>query len=694
MSLQVWLPLNGNLDNQGLNNIPFTNLNATVEANGKLGKCYKCGILYANDFTLNTEEFSVCYWVKYNWIGTYNSYVVSLNNSTSTDYQFMVGGLGNGTDNSATSTYLRINASSSGKIPIPVNEWHHCCATWKGTTVSLYVDGVFDTKITGVTVNAGATHLTINGRSNSSSGSGTSNTESSEIYVNDVRIYDHCLSSKEIKEISKGLICHYKLNGKGFGNPNLINTNNPLEAGGGTIVTDKKLIIPAIDTTADTYFTINLAEAIQADVEYTLSCDVEDMNCNTNWNFPLFAQGNPISKTLVISPSASKASITFTVPATTTTIFMDDARRPSTNPNNITLSNFKLERGSVATQWIPNESEELYYLIGTCGSSRLTTNALDKWENVNGNAVLQSNGYYKVTYTGGGWWGSRYAVTLEAGKTYVASSTGYGTKTQMWFYKDGTNSKGGNINTTSTPQFLYVKYTPTVSGTYYIVCYTATDNVNYYKDVCFYECNEELDSSGYKYDGTLSESLSLVSGSPRYGECYYFNSTSKRITLPTINMTGFTNSFSISWWGKAPNYSDLMYWGFSNGNRLNYYSGLYCNTGDESSNPYYKPNTTTTIDVPSVNVWHHFVMVGDGSTNKLYMDGELYGVAKTYKGITGSSIVINGWDSSTNYKTNGYISDFRIYSTALSAEDVKELYNTSASIDKSGNIYAYEFREE
>lgn len=190
------------------------------------------------------------------------------------------------------------------------------------------------------------------------------------------------------------------------------------------------------------------------------------------------------------------------------------------------------------------------------------------------------------------------------------------------------------------------------------------------------------DCSGYQNNGTASESLSYVLDSPRYKGCYYFNSTSKRITLPTINMAGFSDSFSISWWGKVPSYSAIMYWGFSNGNRLNYYSGLYCNTGDGGSNPYYIPNTTTVITSPSVNEWHHFVMVGNGSSNKLYMDGELYGIAKTYKNITGNTIVINGWDSSTYYKTNGYISDFRIYSTALSADDIKELYDVGCVISR------------
>ena len=50
-------------------------------------------------------------------------------------------------------------------------------------------------------------------------------------YINDVRVYDECLSQKQIKEISKGLGAHYKVEGIGI-NENLILRSDKITSGG------------------------------------------------------------------------------------------------------------------------------------------------------------------------------------------------------------------------------------------------------------------------------------------------------------------------------------------------------------------------------------------------------------------------------------------------------------------------------
>jgi len=119
-----------------------------------------------------------------------------------------------------------------------------------------------------------------------------------------------------------------------------------------------------------------------------------------------------------------------------------------------------------------------------------------------------------------------------------------------------------------------------------------------------------------------------------------------------------------------------MFWGFSDGCRLNgMYLGNLWNTGDSSNNPLYNIGTTTKVTSPSVDVWHHYVMTGNGTKCYVYLDGELWAEAKTCKPISGTSIYINGWNDSTNYSSNNTdIADFRIYATALSEDDVKDLY--------------------
>lgn len=580
MSLQVWLPLNGNLNNQGLSEVTATG--GAVNESGILGKCYACSsssyITIHNPVT-DKYDFSFSFWMK-----------VPTTLSSTGAWNVMFAFMALNTNDSSTENDVVINWASYNQLKIyddanhqniwmsPGNQfnydkWCHYTITHTGndssTTIKVYTDGI----LRGTFDNS---HRLVLRSGDILLGSGI-NPSYGPIYFNDFRLYDHCLSAKEVKGISKGLVCHYKLDNKGFGNPNLINTNNPLQAGGRTVVTDKKLIISAIDTTADTYFTIRLAEAIQADVEYTLSCDVEDMNCNTNWNFPLFTQGNPISKTLVISPNASKASITFTVPTGssyvgTTTIFMDDAGRPSTNPNNITLSNFKLEKGSVATHWCPHTSDGMYTSLG------------------------------------------------------LDSTT-------------------------------------------------------------------EIDCSGLSNNGTkiggLSPSTSPIS--IRYESCYDFDGSTGSIQIPNLSTLVPSGEFTMNCWIYHDSTWSSKTWETIFGGP----SGFELEAKNSSTNSpvLYAYSWGKGSATYELNKWNMITMTRNASETKFYINGELKitGSAGT---IPSGNYFIGSWASSSGQNYKGRISDFRLYSTVLSVEDIKELYNTSASIDKNGNMYAYEFKEE
>ncbi len=577
MSLQVWLPLNGNLNNQGLSEVTVTNSGATVDSNGKIGSCYSFD--GNDDFISLTSSslystikggslpFSITTWA-YRADTTRAILFGDYTLSGSIDFNLEF------TTSNKVRFYWRADPDLVfDNAVVATSKWSHIAVTYDGSTIKCYIDGVFaqSSTVTLVTRDktSGSYYLGRDARTGTTAFNGR---------MNDFRLYDHCLSAKEVKEISKGLIGHWKLDNNGFGNPNLINTDNPLQAGGRTVVTDKKLIISATDTTADTYFTIKLAEAIQADVEYTLSCGVEDMNCNTNWNFPLFAQGNPISKTLVISPNASKASITFTVPTGssyvgTTIIFMDDGGRPSTNPNDITLSNFKLEKGSVATHWCPHTSDNMYTLLGLDSSA-------------------------------------------------------------------------------------------------------------------------EVDCSGLSNNGTkiggLTPSTSPVS--IRYESCYDFDGNTGSIQIPNLATLAPSGEFTMNCWiyhddtWSSKGYETIL------GGPNNTFE-LEAKVTSTNSPVLYAYSWGQGKATYELNKWNMITMTRNASESKFYINGELK-ITGTAGTIPPGNYFMGAWRSSSEQNYKGKISDFRLYSNVLSVEDIQELYNTSASVDKNGNMYAYEFKEE
>lgn len=209
MGLKIWLPLNGNLNNQGLENISITNNGAVSNDNGKIGKCY-----YFNSATMVLPSYSttrsICFWLKAPLV---NSTIAMVDYKSSLAFGF----------GSSGSILVKSNANSLAvytNTNFTPNQWIHVTLTRDDalSDIKLYLNGVQQT------ARGTASYWTHSADGCYLGGRSTGNTMT--CYMNDFRVYDHELSQKEISEIAKGLMIHYKLDGGGWGNPNLlINTD-------------------------------------------------------------------------------------------------------------------------------------------------------------------------------------------------------------------------------------------------------------------------------------------------------------------------------------------------------------------------------------------------------------------------------------------------------------------------------------
>lgn len=222
MSLQVWLPLNGDLRNQGLISLPDTSVNTFSYSNGKIGQCATGRVAWHLDNEILGNTWSVAMWVKPESLGTANNILFCKNGTSSTDCHIYFSII------STTQLNLGVNGPSSSITATGQNfttgTWYHVAATYDGTTATIYLNGV-ELKHGTVTTACptGRLNMNINGRSTNAANTGTTGNITGSF--NDFRLYDHCLSAAEVKEISQGLVLHYKLDGTDTPNENLGNTS-------------------------------------------------------------------------------------------------------------------------------------------------------------------------------------------------------------------------------------------------------------------------------------------------------------------------------------------------------------------------------------------------------------------------------------------------------------------------------------
>lgn len=223
MSLAVWLPFTENIDTQGLENIKFSavdSCNASLVSGGKIGKCYSSssGALVSETKIRLGPQLSMFAWVNPDSLG--NMAVCGQLRGTA------------GANNSGgTGACLSINSSGaivatigttylvSKNSMVTKGVWTHIGFTLYDRIVKLYKNGL---EVYSDTLGSRYAEISdffgvFGGALIANSSSNPRSVNTSNIFkgkLNDVRAFSHACSAKEVKEMAKGLVLHYKFDDK------------------------------------------------------------------------------------------------------------------------------------------------------------------------------------------------------------------------------------------------------------------------------------------------------------------------------------------------------------------------------------------------------------------------------------------------------------------------------------------------
>lgn len=557
MSLQVWLPLTKDLRQQGISNVTPSLLGNPTYTNGKLGQALN---ITTDGQGINLKEYMT-------ELKTYTTYSMAAwvyLDSTATNHSSTIISSGNWNDaagqccfgfysySSGYGVILCPNTSNwSGGVSlsskIQLNNWYHIAIAYNGSKTVAYVNGekVGEYNGGGICQSSETNNVYI-GSATYYSGFTLKGK------INDVRVYDHCLSLMEVKELSKGLVLHYPLNRGGFGQENLatITSTNQYQW-----------------TAGSNYHYIWLnGGTLEPNTIYTFSAEVTiDNNVDRCTIFNYTAGDYTGSQTNYFPADGKRHSWTFTTSATAVGLIAYAGPAGQDANNTAVYKNIKIEKGDKATPYIPRSNETLYTTMGLNGTTEYDCSG------------LCNNG----TRTGTLAWTSdtpKYDVsTYFDGSSYIVSPSGSFT----WF----------DFNKCTIAAWIKPTTTPSA--------YSGSIGITHDQD------------AGHK--------------------CLAISNYAGKFTVNSTNGSNY----------------------------VNYGSG------------YTMP----------LNEWHHYVATLDGTALKMYVDGELkasttldFGTG----GISSSTRVNIAVDlPGTDEKYTGYYSDARIYTTALSADDVLSLYKNS-----------------
>lgn len=575
MSLKVWLPLNGNLNNQGLSNINVINENATINTVGKIGSCYEFNgstsritINYLDAFKGGSNQFTYCSWI---YDDDNNARSIYLGDYGTT------GAININIEKNASNKVRFYWNGSPDKVfnaVIPNQQWVHLAITYDGSIIKCYLNGVLQDSLTQA--------LSEKNKTSGFYGIGRDNRSDTTAFkgmMNDFRLYDECLSLKQIKEIAKGLVCHYKFDGIRANENFILRSDKVTSSGGATgitrTITDGILKVEAAEGNGN-WCTVgfaansntNVGEKMSVGDSYTVSCDIMVESGN---NFP--------------------------------TLFINNG------------NGYRRLGGGDITK-------------------------LNEWQRV----------YYSNTWN-------------EPGTQYgnISLHLGFSGLIGTYYFKNFKLEKGN-----------FTKWIPAPTDPEYTIW--------------GYDKIFKQDCSGFNYNATKIGTLTFNFDSPRYDGSTYFNGSA---LLNNSLGTVLANSkdFTISGW-------------FNRTSGTCYYAGASSSTVPvclENARFFiYNASGASKVGNWSCtnNVWQHLTLVHNSTaqTLTLYING-IQNQQITTDGTIYNRETLNIGGRNNGGQFVGSISDFRIYATALSAEEILTLYKNSGIIDNNGNVYTREFKE-
>ncbi len=203
--------------------------------------------------------------------------------------------------------------------------------------------------------------------------------------------------------------------------------------------------------------------------------------------------------------------------------------------------------------------------------------------------------------------------------------------------------------------------------------------VGYWKLNTANSTNHTLDSTSYKNDGKLYNfpcaptTCNFTSG--KAGNALSFDGVNDYVDAGNAASLNITNAITMQAFVKLNN----LQWNGYVAKTSTYWIGR-----DQDANKFWmRLNTPAgwkdvySTTIPVTGIWYDLVGTYDGTTLKLYVNGNLESTT-VYSGTitanSGNNVFIGGVDTTPTYPTNGTIDEVMIFSKALSADEIRQLY--------------------